>query len=105
MRIRGGVSVTPFHADTEGPQAGPPCWVVAEAVLARRERGRASPERPLTRRAKQKPHAVKTRKGRPPTGQEEVQGVATERAIAPGWEGKRSAPEWREDSAVWAFAR
>jgi hypothetical protein len=58
VRIRGGVSVTRSFADTEGPHSGPHCWVVAEEVSARRERGRASAERPRTRRAKQS-HAVR----------------------------------------------
>jgi hypothetical protein len=59
VRSRGGVSVTRLFADTEGPYPGPHCWVVAGGVSPRRERGRASAERPLTHRAKQKPHAVK----------------------------------------------
>ena len=58
VRIRGGVSVTRPFADTEGPHPGTHCWVVAAGVSARRERGRASAERSLTRRAKQRPHAV-----------------------------------------------
>jgi hypothetical protein len=52
VRTRGGVSVMRLIADTEGPRPGPHFWVVAGGVSARRERGQASAERPLTRRAK-----------------------------------------------------
>jgi hypothetical protein len=52
---RDGVSVTPPHADTEGPRPGTRCWVAVEGVSERSERGRASDEWPRTRVAKQKP--------------------------------------------------
>jgi hypothetical protein len=58
VRIRGGVSGTRVLADTEGPDPGAHCWVVASGVSARGERGRASAQRPPTRRAKQS-HAVR----------------------------------------------
>ena len=61
---RGGVSVTRSHADTEGSRPGTRCWVVAAGASARRERGRASAERPLTRRAKQASRSEKTSSAR-----------------------------------------
>ena len=78
---RGGVSVTRPFVDTEGPRPGPHCWVVAGGVSVRCERGRASAERPLTRRAKQKPHAVKRKAANPPGKREAV----TERVMN-GWD-------------------
>jgi hypothetical protein len=49
------VSVTPSHADTEGPRFGPRCRVAVEEVSERSERGRASDEGARTRLAKEKP--------------------------------------------------
>ena len=46
---RDGVSVTPPHANTEGPRHGTSCWVAVEGVSERSERGRASDEGPCTR--------------------------------------------------------
>jgi hypothetical protein len=55
---RGGVSVTPSHADTEGPRLGARFWVAVEGVSERSERGRASDERPRTRLAMYSRNAV-----------------------------------------------
>ncbi|HLE60944.1 MAG TPA: hypothetical protein VI700_05360, partial [Thermoanaerobaculaceae bacterium] len=49
---RDGVSVPRSLADTEGPQLGTRCRVAVEGVSARSEWGRASAERPPTRRAR-----------------------------------------------------
>ena len=77
IRLAGGAAISPEATGTpacgsrvgcrgrrllrtpRGPDPGPHCWVVASGVSARRERGRATAERRLTRQAKQQLHAVK----------------------------------------------
>jgi hypothetical protein len=64
VRSRGGVSVTRFLADTEGPRPGTHCWVVAGGVSARREsRLRRDEQAPRGRSpaGQNRPHAVKER--------------------------------------------
>jgi hypothetical protein len=51
-----------FLRTARGPTAGRPCSVAAGGVSARRERGRASDERPHTRLAKQSRHGVRRKK-------------------------------------------
>jgi len=62
-----GVSVTPPHANTEGPRHGTSCWVAVEGVSERSERGRASDEGPCTRVAKESRHAMAKKKATAPS--------------------------------------